>query len=83
MSLTHIDCHMDDVISVLQGWGEQQHQFFDSTVHALKWLFSSQPGEDKDLVSVKNLLARKGYWECFKEVIGWIIDTKAGTVTLP
>ena len=28
-------------------------------------------------------LAGEGYWECVKEVLGWIIDTKAGTVALP
>ena len=34
-------------------------------------------------MSVKNLLAGEGGWACIKEVLGWIIDTKAGTVALP
>ena len=34
-------------------------------------------------MSVNNLLAGEGDWECIKEVIDWIIDTKAGTVALP
>ena len=60
---------MDDVIAVAQGGGEQQHQVFDSTVRALKWLLPSLPGEAKDLVSVKKLLDGEGDWECMKEVL--------------
>ena len=43
----------------------------------------SLPGELKDLVSVKKLLTGEGDWTCVKEVLGWILDTEAGTVTLP
>ena len=32
---------------------------------------------------VKNILVREGDWECVKEVIWCIIDTKAGTIALP
>ena len=82
-SLTHIYCYMDDVIAVVQGGAERQHRVFDSTVCALKWLFPSLPGEAKDLVSVKKLLAGEGDWECVKEVLGWTINTEAGMVSLP
>ena len=34
-------------------------------------------------MSVKNILAKEGDWECVKEVLGWIVATKAGTVALP
>ena len=51
-SLTHIDCYMDDVISVVQGVPYRQHRVFDDTVFALKWIFLSLPGELKDLVSL-------------------------------
>ena len=81
-SLTHIDCYMDDVIAAVQEGAEQQHRVFDSTVHALKWLFPSLPGEAKDSVSVKKLLAGEGDWECVKEALVWIIDTKACSVSL-
>ena len=46
-SLTHIYCYMDDVISAVQGVPDCQHQVFDGTVCALKWLFPSLPGELK------------------------------------
>ena len=50
-SLTHIDCYMDDVISVVQGGLDRQHRVFDGTVRALKWLFPSLPGELKESLS--------------------------------
>ena len=45
---------------------ERQHRVFDSTVRALKWIFPSLPGEAKDSVSVKKLLAGEGDWESVK-----------------
>ena len=48
--LTHIYCYMDDIISVMQGGPDRQHRVFDGTFHALKWLFSSLPGELKDCI---------------------------------
>ena len=71
---------MDDVIYTVQGGTDRQQQVFDSTVLALKWLPPSLLGEAKAPVSVKKILDGEGYWECIKDVLGWIIDTKAGTV---
>ena len=34
------------------------------------------------MVSVKNLVVGEGDWTCVKEVLGWILNTVAGTVTL-
>ena len=74
---------MDDVISAVQGGPDRQDRVFGGTVRSLKWLFSSIPGELKDSVSMKKIVAREGGWTCAKEVLGWILDTYAGTVTLP
>ena len=74
---------MGDFISAVQGGPDRQHQVFDGTVCAVKWLFPSLPGELKDSVSVKKLVAGEGDWTCVKEVLGWILDTEAGTFTLP
>ena len=73
---------MDEVFSVVQGGADHQHQVFYGTACALKWLFPSLPGDLKDLVSMKKLVAGEGCWTCAKEVMGWILDTEAGTVTL-
>ena len=40
-------------------------------------------GELKDSVSIKNLVAGEGVWNCVKDFLGCILDTEAGTVTLP
>ena len=31
---------------------------------------------------MKKLIAGEGGWTCVKEVLGWILDTEAGKVTL-
>ena len=33
-------------------------------------------------MSVKKLVAGEGEWTCVKEVLGWILDTEARTVTI-
>ena len=81
-SLTHFYFYMGDVISAVQGRPDCQHLSFDGTVCDLKWLFLSLPGDLKELLSVKKLVAGEGGWTCGKEVLGWILDTEAGTVTL-
>ena len=65
-SLTHVDCYMDGVISVVHGGPERQHQVFDGTVLSLKWLFPSIPGYSKDSVSVNQVLVGEGDWTCVK-----------------
>ena len=74
---------MDDVISVVQCGTYRQHQVFDGTVRALKWIFLSLPGYSKDSVRIENLIAGEGDWICVKEVLGWTMDREASTVTLP
>ena len=81
-SLTYIDCYMDDVISAVQGPPYRQHRVFDGTVRAIKCLLPSLPGEIKDSVIMKKLVAGEEDWTFIKEVLGWILDTDAGTVTL-
>ena len=66
----------------MQGDPYLQHQVFDGTVRALKWLFPSLPGELKDLARMKKLLAGEGNWTCVKDILGWILDTEAVRVNL-
>ena len=73
---------MDDFISSVQWDPDHQHRVFDGTFGYLKWLFPSLTGELKDSVSVKKFVVGEGGWTCVKEVLGWILDTEAGRVTL-
>ena len=65
-SFTHINCCTDDVVTAIQGGAYQQHEVFNGTARALKWLFPSLPGETKDSVSVNKLIASEGKWTCKK-----------------
>ena len=66
----------------MQSGPDRQHRVFDGTVRALKWIFPSLTGDSKDLVRVKNLLEGEGNWTFSEEVLGWTLDTEAGTITL-
>ena len=77
---------MNDVITLVQGGTERQHRVFSDTVLALKFLFSSLPGDSKDSVSSKKIKAGEeggGDWTCVEEVLGWTINTQSSTVALP
>ena len=52
-SFTHIYCYIDSIIYTVQGSTKIQHPLFYFTVCALKWIFSSLPGESNDTVSAK------------------------------
>ena len=82
-SLTHTYFYMDDFVLTMKGGPDFQHQIFDGTVSALKWLFTTLPGELKDSVSMKKLVAGEEKWTCVKEFLWWILGTESGTVTLP
>ena len=73
-SLTHKDNYMDDMITLLQGGPEQQHQVFNGNVWSLKWIFLSLPRKTKDSVSVKKIQSGEGNCTCVKEVPGWTIN---------
>ena len=68
---------------MVQGVSDLQQRVFGGTVRALKWIIPSLPGELKESASVKNIVTGEGDWNCVKEVLGWILDTESGTVTLP
>ena len=73
-SLARIHLYMDDAISVVQG----RPDFSPCPQVAFLYL----PGESKDLVSIKNLLAGEGGWSCAKEVLGWTLNMEGVTVIL-
>ena len=73
---------MYDFISAVQVGPGKQHRFFDLTVLSLKWIFLSLPGDSKDSVRVKKLLAGEGDCNCVKEFLGWTVDMETGTLSL-
>ena len=69
-SLTHIDCYMDYIISVVQGGPERQHRFFDGKIFAIKWIFPLLLGESQESESVNKLLEGEGECTRVKEILG-------------
>ena len=61
-SLTYIYCYIYYAISVVQVGSKRQHQVFDVTVCALKWLLPSFPVNNKELVRVKTGPTQKRSW---------------------
>ena len=82
-SLTLIKCHMDALVTAVQGWPGWKCPVFDGTIRSLKLIFLSFPGKMKELVSVKKLWAEVGNWTHIKEVLGWKIYIESCKVTIP
>ena len=75
--------HIDNVIVLLQGRSDFHTQVFNGMVWVLKSLFPYLEYKVKELLSIKRLRVGEGEWTCIKEFIGWVMETKSGTVTLP
>ena len=74
--------YMDDLLSATQGDRTQQQRVSKITLRALKEIFPSLPAETKDLISLKKALQGDGDWTTTKEILGWMVDTEDGTLTL-
>ena len=73
---------MDNLIWASPGGTAQQQRVLELTLCALKEILPSITGEIKDSASLKKGLA--GYWEWkkTKEILGWVVDKKKGTLWL-
>ena len=61
---------------------KHQQRFSELTLRALKETPPSLPAEVKDSVSLKKAMQGDGDWEMTKEILGWVVDTDAGTLRL-
>ena len=73
---------MDNLLSATQGYRTQQQHVSELTLRALKEIFPSLPKETKDSVSLKKALQGDGNWKTTKEILGWMVNTKDGTLRL-
>lgn len=84
--LATADVYVDDFILVAQTkrW---QARLMREALHAidtiLRPLQSHDPPTRKEPVSVKKLRQGDAHWSHQKQILGWIIDTVDGTLTLP
>ena len=85
--LGYIDVYVDDFIGLAQGSRRRRNRIRSLLFHAVDQVFrpphADDPSHRKDPISVKKLLKGDGAWETTKIILGWLVDTVAGTVHLP
>jgi len=84
--LANTDVFVDDFVSVAQGNPRRRRRLRRILFHAIDSVFRPPHADDPDRadpISLKKLLKGDGAWETVKIVLGWLIDTLAGTVELP
>ena len=52
-------------------------------LQGIKDIFPSLPYKIKDSISLKKAWQGDGFWTLQKEILGWILNSKAGTFQLP
>ena len=84
--LAYFGLYMDDFLAAAQGSPRRLTQIRRALLHAIDQVFRPNDAQDTDRrepVSVKKLLQGDGCWSTLKTILGWIVDTLAGTVSLP
>ena len=78
---------MDDFILLAQGGRRRRRRLRRILFHCIDMVFRPPDAEDdelrKDPISLKKLRQGDGALETAKVVLGWLIDTVAGTIELP
>ena len=74
---------MDYFMGMTQGDSDQQEHVTEIFLRAIKENFPSVPEEIKDSMSLKKALQGDGSWLPVKEILGWIFNTKQGTLQPP
>jgi len=85
--LKKIDCYVDDLVALAQGSNRRLRRLRRVLFHCIDMVFRAPDEWDDewkmDPISVKKLLKGDGSWETTKVVLGWLVDTVAGTIELP
>ena len=61
----------------------QQRRVTEMVLQGIKDIFPSLPYKIKDSISLKKAWQGDGFWTVQKEILGWILNSKAGTFQLP
>jgi hypothetical protein len=84
--LARADVYVDDFLLVAQT-KRQQRRLLRATLHAIDQVLRPlQPGDPalrKEPASVKKLKQGDAFWSTQKRILGWDLDTVAGTLSLP
>lgn len=81
------DVYVDDFILACQGGRRRRRRLRRVLFHCIDMVFRSPDELDdkwkKDPISLKKLLKGDGALETTKLILGWLVDTVAGTIELP
>ena len=80
--LQYADIYMNDINCLTQGDQIQQRQLTEIVLQSLKATYPVVKGELKDSIGLKKATAGDGDWEVSKVILGWIINTSKGTISL-
>ena len=85
--LKKIDCYVDNLVALAQGSKRRWQRLCQILFHCTDMVFRAPDNRDDqwkmDPISLKKLLKGDGSWETTKVVLGWLINTVAGTIKLP
>ncbi|MGH7974697.1 MAG: hypothetical protein ACREBR_04165 [bacterium] len=85
--LSDFDVYMDDFLGLAQGQPARlaaiRRQLYQTVDEALRPLDETDRTERKDPFSLKKLSQGDGAWTTRKIMLGWLLDTVQGTITLP
>ena len=83
---TH-DVYVDDFLALCQGPKRSRQQLRRALFHSFDTVFRPLTAGDnafrQEPISVKKLLKGDGAWATQKVLLGWFVDTIAGTISLP
>ena len=80
--LQYVDTYTEDLLFDSHGYPTQQHRVSKLTIRYLKKIFPSLLGEVKKYARPKKVWAGFGDWATIKEILGWVIETHLGNLTL-
>ena len=73
---------MDDINCLTQGDTYQQKRVTEIVLSKIKSVYPTVEGELKDSVSLKKAKAGDGDWDVTKEILGWVVNSATGTISL-
>ena len=80
--LQYADVYMDDINCLTQGDTYQQKRVTEIVLSEIKSVYPTVEGELKDSISLKKAKAGDGDWDVTKEILGWVVNSATGTISL-
>jgi hypothetical protein len=84
--LARVDVYIDDFISIAQA--PRTYETLNSALNSISSIFRHNPhaadrSARKQTISASKLASGDGAWSTQKQILGWNLDTAAGTIHLP